>query len=299
MQKGLVFDIQRFCTHDGPGIRTVVFLKGCPLNCAWCHNPESKKRHRELFYNPALCINCGNCVTACPTGSHRMIDGVHQYSRENCSLCMQCADRCFSGAIEAVGKETTVADVLAEVEKDRTFYEESGGGVTLSGGEPMAQFEFSLALMKAAKESGIDTCIETSGFAAEDRFIEIAPYVDLLFWDIKDTDELRHQANTGVPLAPVISSLRAVDAAGKSTILRCIMLAGVNLNHQHLDGIASLFRDLRHCLGVELLPCHVYGNSKYSRLGMIETIDSGCVPTEDQMDEARLYLTQKWGIETL
>lgn len=299
MRYGIVFDIQRFCTHDGPGIRTVVFLKGCPLNCWWCHNPESKESHREIFYNPSVCIKCGSCVAACPHGAHRILAGVHEFDRSACKVCMQCADRCFAGAIEGVGRIMSPADVIMEAEKDRAFYDESGGGITLSGGEPMAQFEFSLELLRLARKSGIGACIETSGFAAEERFRKIIPLVDLFFWDIKDSDDDRHRANTGISLAPIIQNLRTVDAEGGRTVMRCILISGVNLNHPHLDGIASIFGSLRHCLGIELMPYHSFGGSKYEKLGITRPDDAGRTPTADEMREARDYLIERWGIAPL
>lgn len=299
MQSGLVFDIQRFCTHDGYGIRTVVFLKGCPLDCWWCHNPESKKPRRELFHNPSVCINCGNCITACPQKAHVIVDGAHEFVRAECELCMQCVDRCFSGSMEAVGQIMSVEDVIREVEKDRAFYDESGGGITLSGGEPIAQFDFTLGLLEAARESGIGTCIETSGFGPAERFLKVVPYTDLFLWDIKDTDSDRHRLNTGVSIGSIISNLKAVDLQGGNTILRCILISGVNLNDEHLDKVGALLGTLRNCRGVELMPYHPYGGSKFAKLGMKISGDKEHIPTPEQMLQAKDYLIEKWGVTPL
>lgn len=298
MTSGMVFDIQRFCTHDGPGIRTVVFLKGCPLSCAWCHNPESKSPSRELFYNPQLCIGCGNCVADCPSDAHTLVNGVHEFDRAKCRLSLRCAERCYSGALEVVGRETSVEDVLAEVVKDRIFYEQSGGGMTLSGGEPMSQFTFTRGLLELAKSAGLHTCIETCGCGPGERFQEIAPLVDLFLWDIKDTDE-RHRASTGASLGPILENLKLVDAAGGKTILRCPMIPEANLREDHLDGIARLYGSLTNCLGVELLAYHPLGVSKRARLGIADPGTPFTEPTEEQMSSAREHLRDRWGIETV
>lgn len=294
---GTIFDIQRFCTHDGPGIRTVVFLKGCPLDCAWCHNPESKHRRRELFHTPRLCIGCGKCVALCPEGAHRMTEERHVFDRAMCRECMTCAEGCYARALEVAGREMTAEDVIAEVEKDRVFYEESGGGMTLSGGEPLYQFEFTRAILQGA--GGLHTCVETCGFGPSRHFLEIVPLVDLLLWDVKDTDEARHEANTGVPLAPILDNLRAVDEAGGVTILRCLLIDGVNLDERHLDRVAGIHRSLRNCRGIELLRYHALGESKHARLGIERTSDSLREPTPEQMDTAKEYLLDRHGIRAL
>lgn len=183
---GLVFDIQRFCTHDGPGIRTVVFLKGCALDCPWCHNPESKSSHPELFYTPSLCIACGKCVEVCPAQAHVIQDGMHGFDRRKCIVCLRCSEACPALALETAGKEMTPEQVMAVVERDRVFYDESGGGITISGGEPTVQFEFTKKLLQAARESKFHTCIETSGVGAGEKYLELLPLVDLFLWDIKE-----------------------------------------------------------------------------------------------------------------
>lgn len=289
---GVVFDIQRFCTHDGPGIRTVVFLKGCALACLWCHNPESKSPHPELFYNPGFCIACGRCAKVCPAQAHT-IDGGHLFDRRRCVLCMRCSEACPALALEATGKEMSVEQVITEVEKDRVFYEESGGGITLSGGEPMVQFEFTRGILAAARSAGIHTCLETSGFGPSERFLEIAPLVNLFLWDIKDTDPDRHQQNTGAPLDPILRNLAVIDEAGVQTVLRCIVLNGVNLDEAHLDRLCEIRAGLKHCLGIELLPYHSLGDSKHDRLGLRRQCNPDWVPSEEQIASARAYLDCK------
>lgn len=294
---GLVFDIQRFCIHDGPGIRTAVFLKGCPLACPWCHNPESQSTARELFYTPTLCIGCGACVAACPHGVHRAIDGAHSMDRSHCALCFGCAEACPTAALEPVGRGMTVAEVMAEAERDRVFYEQSGGGITLTGGEPLAQPAFSLALLDAARGSGLHSCVETCGFASRETVLSAAQRADLLLWDIKDTDPDRHSRTTGAPLEPILDNLRAVDREGHEALLRCILVEGVNLEAAHLDGIAALWGELGHCQGVEILPYHALGRSKVERLGRTADVRPAASdpwsPNPDRVDWARAYLAAR------
>lgn len=296
MISGLVFDIQRFCIQDGPGIRTTVFLKGCPLDCFWCHNPESKLRNPELFYNPHFCIGCGECVRVCPNEAHTIVDGEHIFERGKCILCMKCVDPCAAGAMEMTGREMTVREVIAEVEKDAVFYGESGGGLTISGGEPFAQPEFTKSILQSARENGYHTCVETSGFAPIDKILECAPYTDLFLWDIKDTDANRHSHNTGIPLDKVIENLKTVDSHGGKTLLRCILLRDVNLNIRHLDTLADIHRGLVNSQGIELLAYHPLGSSKRQRLGLPHLDREDYEPSEEDMREARDYLMQKHGI---
>ena len=237
---GSVFDIQKFSIHDGPGIRTTVFLKGCPLNCRWCHNPESKDSAAEISYHAERCLLCGRCAAVCPQGGHTFHEKEHRFDRARCTHCGACAQACYAQAIEVIGRQMTVDQVLDEVMKDLPFYQTSGGGMTVSGGEPMAQFAFTKALLTDAKARGLHTCMETSGFAPLRHFEAIRPLVDLFLYDLKETDPVLHKQWTGVELKPILDNLRALDRLGSQLILRCPAIPGLNDRDDHFAGIAGL-----------------------------------------------------------
>lgn len=265
--RGCIFDIQRFSIHDGPGIRTSVFLKGCPLNCRWCHNPEGISGDPALSFLPAKCIGCGYCFRVCPAGAHRMEDGRHALDRERCRTCGACTVECYAGALELIGRDVTVGEALAEVLRDRAFYDTSGGGLTLSGGEPTLQIDFAAALLAAAREERLHTCVETCGHATWQRLERLLPLVDLFLYDFKETDPARHAEFTGVGNALVLENLRALCRRGAKVLLRCPIVPGCNDREEHFQGIAALARELPQLEGVELMPYHRLGLSKLDRLG--------------------------------
>ena len=283
-----VTKIQRFCTHDGPGIRTTVFLKGCPMRCRWCHNPETQSRRMELFFSPQFCLDCGACVSVCPAGVHSL-SPRHRMERARCTGCMSCTAACPSGALEACAQWMTAEEIAAEVLKDLAFYGASGG-LTLSGGEPLLHGEGVLSVLRAAKAAGVTTAVETCGVFDAGLLEALVPLTDLFLWDVKDTDAARHYANTGGSLDTVLSNLRRADALGAKTRLRCILLNGVNLNDTHLHALAELFRSLQHCEGIELLPYHTYGDSKELQLGRSSSARPEWIPSSEQMDAARRFL---------
>ena len=244
-----------------------MFFKGCPLRCLWCHNPESYEPERQLQFNPVLCIGCGACVERCPQGAHSFAEGEHVVLRDRCVECFSCATECYARALEVVGREMTAGEVLDEVCKDRPFYEQSSGGMTVSGGEPLLQPRFLMALLRGARERQLHVCLETCGFASWNRLCETIPLVDLYLFDCKETDPRRHLEYTGGELEGVMRNLRLLDAEGAQIILRCPLVPGYNLRDDHLAAIAELSRSLKHCVAVEAMGYHRLGESKVSRLG--------------------------------
>ena len=265
---GVVFDIQRCSLQDGPGIRTTVFLKGCPLRCAWCHNPESYERRPQISFRAESCRSCMECAGPCEHGAHETDEaGQHHYARERCVVCGACVPACPNNALALVGQELSVEAVLAEVEADRIFYARSGGGMTLSGGEPLLQFEFTRALLLGARERGIHTCLETCGQAPRERYAELLPLVDLFLFDYKATGAENHRALTGVDGVLIRGNLAFLLDAGASVILRCPLVPGVNDSPDHLRAIAALAQRRPGPLRVEIMPYHSMGNEKALRLG--------------------------------
>lgn len=296
MQNGTVFNIQKFSINDGPGIRTTVFLKGCPLNCLWCHNPESKSVKPELFYNFEKCVGCGGCVKVCPNSCHIFEGDTHIFNRENCIVCGKCAEVCYVEALETVGEEKTVLEVIAEVLKDKDFYDNSGGGITVSGGEPMLQFDFTYELLKSAKENGLHTCIETCGFAKEENLIKIAPLVDIFLFDYKETDSQKHKEYTGVANEIIIENLKMLDKMGCKTILRCPIIPTLNDREDHLNGIAAIANELENIIEINIEPYHPLGSSKAKFLNKEYPLNELTFPQNETVEEWIKIIASKTNI---
>ncbi len=261
---GTVFDIQRYSVKDGPGIRTVVFLKGCPLRCLWCENPESLSAKPQLAFQQRDCIRCGACVELCPL-SALDLDRTPRVDHDSCDDCGACVAPCPSEALRMIGKPMTVAEVVSEVLRDRPFYERSGGGVTLSGGEPTMHQEFALALLRSLKREGLHTVIETSGLVRWERLREIAEHVDLFYYDLKGILPARHKDNTGVDNQLILDNARKLIELGKAIVFRLVMVPGHNADAEHL---AELNRFLTEVAAdeVHVLPFHNHGEAKLATI---------------------------------
>lgn len=264
-REGKIFNIQRFSTADGPGIRTVVFMKGCPLNCAWCHNPESKSKETEIFYKKDQCIACGACVEICPVNGHTLSNGIHYFDRKSCVHCGKCTQLCSSNALALCGETKTAEEIIEIVLRDAPFYEESNGGITLSGGEPLMQYDFTQSLLKLAKKQNLHTVVETCGFSNRD-LSALHEFVDLWLYDIKVFPEKEHIQYTGVSNKVILNNLYLLDRLGAKIILRCPIIPDINMTPQHWEGIANLAKTLSNVICVHLEPYHPLGLSKALQL---------------------------------
>lgn len=265
---GWITEIQRFSIHDGPGIRTTVFFKGCPLRCWWCHNPETQEGRPQLSFTASKCIGCGECAKVCPLRQGPDADTRDlAINRAKCTVCGACAQACPTTAREIVGREVGIDEVIREVDRDRPFYRQSGG-MTLSGGEPLLQADFAVGLLQAARAIGLHTCIETCAQVSPDVLDRVLPLVDLFLCDFKETNSQRHHAWTGQGNDRILANLRHLHAADARMRLRCPIIPGLNDRDDHFAGIAALARELSGIEGVELMPYHELGLGKIARFGL-------------------------------
>jgi pyruvate formate lyase activating enzyme len=286
----LVTNIQGYSIHDGPGIRTVVFLKGCGLDCWWCANPECISPQPEIGFLENLCTKCGECAGACPNEALTCEAGhVPQIDRERCSGCGTCASACSSGALVVYGREMTVEEVFEAVQADRMFYEASGGGVTVSGGEPLLQPRFVRALFEKCREAGIHTCIETSGYAGQSALRQVLPYTDYVLFDLKLQELNGHRRYTGKPNGPIHKNAKTVADSGVAVLFRMPLIPGITDSPLNIQATSDLLRGL---LGdrdpaIELMPYHRLGVGKHESLGRKQRLLGVIAPTAEQVEEAR------------
>jgi pyruvate formate lyase activating enzyme len=280
---GMVFDIRKYSVHDGPGIRTTVFLKGCPLTCWWCHNPESQSAEPEPVLRPNLCIACGECQPVCQAGAIGQIGDRLTWDADRCVRCGDCTQACLSGAREMAGRPMSVGAVLAEVERDRLFYEESRGGVTFSGGEPLLQSRFLSEVLRACHERELHTVVDTSGFASWEVFERILPYTDLFLYDLKHTDPELHLRYTGVPYEPIQRNLERLAERGRPVWLRVPVIPGLNDDLANLERVSELAARLANVEQINLLPYHPAAAGKYERMGRSYRLPETQSPSDERM----------------
>lgn len=296
MKKGTIFNIQKFSINDGPGIRTTVFMKGCPLNCLWCHNPESKSNKPQIFFDTNKCTACGRCIDVCELCLHSITDSVHFFNRNDCIACGKCADKCLNSALELTGYEQSVDNIIKEVLKDKIFYENSNGGMTVSGGEPMYQFDFTYELLKAAKKEGLHICMETCGFAKAENYKKVAELVDIFLFDYKLTSAELHKKYTGVSNELILSNLKMLDEMGCKIILRCPIIPTVNDTEEHLYGIAEVANSLKNILEINIEPYHPLGNGKNEMLGNNYELKDLTFPSDDTVSEWIKIISDKTSV---
>jgi pyruvate formate lyase activating enzyme len=266
MKHGIIFDIKRYAIHDGPGIRTTIFFKGCPLSCPWCHNPEGLSGSPQLIHRKQRCIVCGACVDACPNSALTISDRGPSLERRNCRNCGQCVDVCPADAREIAGTSRSVEELIEFISKDIVFYDESGGGVTFSGGEPMLQYEFLFEILKACGRLGIHRALDTTGYCDTDHLLRIAEETDLFLFDIKMMDPERHRQHTGVSNQKIIRNIEQLAKKGLNITVRIPLLPGINDDHSNIDQVGHLIASLPGIDRVDILPYHRHGMEKYKNL---------------------------------
>lgn len=266
MKKATVFNIQKFSIHDGHGIRTVVFLKGCPLRCLWCANPESQAVEPEITVLRANCIGCGACAAVCPTGAIHFDEGGVGIARSLCICCGACTEECYSRTLKMTGQEMTVDEVFEKIADDAAFYKNSGGGYTLSGGEPLMQAEFCLELVKKCSDAGFCGAMETCGCGSADDLLQLSRQLELIFFDIKHIDPERHKALTGISNERILENFRAIQDTANEIVIRTPVIPGINDSLECIEAIAQLGAAARQVSAMELLPYHQLGVHKYDLL---------------------------------
>ena len=296
MATGIIFDLKRFSIHDGPGIRTTVFLKGCPLSCAWCHNPESQQSSPELIIRPERCIGCGACLDVCPEGAISTSNNLYFTDRQLCKVCGACVEICFAEAREIIGREMTADEVIEEVLQDKAFFDQSGGGVTFSGGEPLYQPNFLEALLKLSKKNNLHTTLDTCGYAHQDIIKQLLPNIDLVLFDVKIIDNRLHQQYTGVSNNQVKENLSFLVMNDKNVIIRYPVLPGINDSEEKIRKLGEYIKGLNRKIQVDLLPYHELIGDKYSRLDRHFMTENWRTPTGEEMQKIQGNLSA-FGLE--
>lgn len=284
--EGQVFNIMKYAVHDGPGIRTTVFLKGCPLNCWWCHNPESQELKPQLTFFPNRCIGCMDCVSACKENAITVVDGKVITDLEKCKNNGDCTLVCFAEARQMAGKSMSVDEVVSQIKKDKIFYDESGGGATFSGGEPLMQSSYLLELLREMKNLGIHTTLDTCGYASSNILEEVAELTDLFLFDLKHMNTEKHEKYTGVSNTLILENLNMIHKMGKDIIIRIPIIPGFNDSKEELQDLKNYISTLQNIKEVNLLPYHSIGQEKYNRIGQTYKMKDVMEPSQEDMENA-------------
>lgn len=292
-----IFNIQKYNIHDGPGVRTLIFFKGCPLRCKWCSNPEGLKPEYQVMLKKQSCVSCGACVAACPLGIHQIVDGKHKVNRDiQCIGCRECEKVCMYKAISITGEDWTVSDLVESIKQDMDFYRMSGsGGVTLGGGEVTRQMEAATSLLMACKQEGIHTAIETCGYTDPIKMKKMADYVDLFLFDIKHMDPVKHKDLTGVNNERILSNLKMLLEEGHDVRVRMPMLENINDSKEEIKAVVDFLEPYKYFdnfEGIDLLPYHKMGVGKYDQLDMDYPIEGDPSVKSDRLDEIEKWIKE-------
>ena len=291
-----IFNIQKFSTHDGDGVRTTIFFKGCPLRCMWCHNPESQHYYKELIFHHHKCTACSRCVAKCKQGANSIVDGKIVFDRSKCTACGVCTDWCITEARELAGKEYTVDALVKEAMKDKIFYEQSGGGVTLSGGEVMASqhMDYVEEVCRKLHENGVSVFIDTSGYTDYENLKRILPYVDVFLYDIKVMDPEDHKKYIGVDNSLILENLKKLSDEGAGLYIRLPIIQQVNATDEHIESVIHFLKENNiHARQVNLLPYHDIGKGKYASLDMEYHDDEMSVPVSELMEHFKSMFVEQ------